>query len=76
MIKKIHCYELKGSKKELKEMEYIMEYEVYRTHKNTSKYFDLWIGLCGLFAFPKKEYFVSRNGNTNYEQCLREYRGC
>jgi len=75
MIKKIHCYELKGSKKELEEMEQIMEYETYRRNPKASKYFNRWIGLYGLLVFPKKEYFVSRNGNTNYEECLEEYRG-
>ena len=75
MIKKIQCYELKGSKKQLEEMEHIMEYETYRRDQKAPKYFNIWISLYGLMVFPRKEYFVSRNGNSNYEECLKEYRG-
>lgn len=75
MIKKIHCYELKGSEKQLKEMYSLLEFEKYRDPKMT-KYFDVWSNYpYGVFFFPKKEYFVSKYGNTNYEECLKEYRG-
>ena len=73
-IRKLFCYELKGTKKQLDEMYKLMNYEDFYNPLFT-KYFDLWIGYYGYCYFPKKEYFVSRNGNTNYNESYLEYKG-
>lgn len=71
--RKIYSYTLKGTKKQLDEMQECMNQECYET-KTFQKYFYIWVfaGL-GRCYFPKEKYFVERDGETHYAIALINY---
>lgn len=68
VIKKVFDFELKGTEKQLKEMYDLWNREDFYNPK-FKKYFLCWVNYgTGIYAFPRKQYFVSIDGNTNWEE--------
>lgn len=67
LIRKVFNYELKGTKKQLEEMYDLFNKEDFYNPK-FKKYFHCWINYgTGIYIYPRKQYFVSCNGCTNWE---------
>ena len=72
IIKQVFEFELKGTTKQLKEMYDLWNKEDFY-NPLFKKYFLCWVNLgTGIYACPRKEYFVSYKGNTSWQEFYDE----
>ena len=71
--KQVFSFVVKGTTKQVNEMYDLMNFEYFK-NTNFRKYYDVLYGSYGIMCFHKKTYFVSHNGNDDYEDALWRYR--
>lgn len=72
VIKNVFGFELKGTERQINEMYDLINREDFYNPK-FKKYFLCWVNQgTGIYYFPRKQYFVSKDGNTNWEKLYNE----
>ena len=69
MTRTIFGWKLKGTKKQLDEMHYMLNHG-YSYCKDFNKYFISWVQDFGVYYFPRLKHFVKANGTTDYHEAL------